>query len=154
MANPITWKVGAAGGTPLSAANLNTLSDSITEAKATAASAQTTAQAAQAAASAPNLAAATGSLSADRLTAGTTNVPYSLADRNKLAGVDSGATANSTDAQIVAAARDAVGAAVVAGTAGATYNSTTGAITVPAGSGGGGTSGHVAADDPDVWVMG
>ena len=88
-------------------------------------------------AAAMDLANATGSLSADRIADGMTNTLYSKADRNKLAGIAAGATANASDAQLVASARDAVGAAIVAGTPGATYSG--GQITVPAGTGSGST---------------
>ena len=99
-------------------------------------------------AQAKDLSNATGTLSADKLTAGTTNKLVTAADLNKLAGIQDQATKNLTDTQLTQAAKDAVGQTIASGTPGATYQN--GVITVPAGTGGGSTTAPniAVAQDP------
>lgn len=150
---PYTKQVWVNGdpATPLNQTRLNAIEEGIE-------TAQETAEAAAAAAgnvadgAVTNAKVASGAaISADKLADGTTNKIMTAAERTKLAGVATGATANSTDAQLrdrtthtgsqtaatisdfTEAVQDVVGAFMAAGTgATVTYNDAANTITIAA----------------------
>ena len=102
--SPTTWQDSPSTATPIDAVNLNKMESGIAAAHTTAdaaetpTGAQTKADAAQAAA--VQRANHTGTQTADTLTDGATNRLYTTAEKNKLSGIESAATANATNAQL------------------------------------------------------